>query len=157
MRSDGRLEAIWIKRAHHGPMDPASSVELVAGWGIKGNADLRGRRQITLIEKEIWEALMRETGGHLDPAARRANLMVSGVSLAGTRGLVLRVGACRIRVAGETRPCERMEEAWPGLETAMRIDGRGGVFGQVLDTGEIAVGDTVRFEEETVSASSAGP
>ncbi|MBI4503621.1 MAG: MOSC domain-containing protein [Gemmatimonadetes bacterium] len=145
------LSAIWIKRAHRGPMDPVSSAELFAGWGIKGNADLRGRRQVTIIEKEMWESLMGETGGRLDASARRANLMVSGLSLAGQRGRILRIGGCCLRVLGETRPCERMEEAHPGLQVAMRLPWKGGAYGEVLDSGVIAVGDPVQWVAEAAS------
>jgi MOSC domain-containing protein YiiM len=143
----GRLEAIWIKRAHRGPMDPLSTGRLVAGRGLVGNADQGRRRQLTVIEQEAWERLMRELHGSISPAARRANLMVSGVRLAESRDRVLRVGACRLRVRGETRPCERMDEALPGLRSAMRVDWGGGVFGEVLEDGEIAVGDEVEWEE----------
>ena len=72
--------------------------------------------------------------------------MVSGIALAETRERVLRVGACRLRVGGETRPCERMDEALPGLRGAMRRNWGGGVFAEVLDDGEIAVGDEVEWE-----------
>ena len=143
----GRLEAIWIKRAHRGPMDPVSTGRLVAGRGLVGNADQGRRRQLTVIEQEAWERLMRELDGSISPAARRANLMVSGVRLAESRDRILRVGACRLRIAGETRPCERMDEALPGLRSAMRVDWGGGVFGEVLADGEIAVGDDVVWEE----------
>ena len=78
----GRLEAIWLKRVKRGPMDPVPSAELRAGHGLVGNANVGGRRQVTIIEREVWQRLMRETGGALDPSARRANLMVSGVPLA---------------------------------------------------------------------------
>ena len=142
----GVLEAIWIKRAKRGKMDAAESATLVAGRGIVGNANQRGRRQVTLIEREVWEALVSGLGSDLDPAARRANLMVSGLPLSGTRGRTLRVGAVRLRVLGETKPCERMEEALPGLQAAMRPDWRGGAFAEVLDDGEIRVGDPAEWE-----------
>ena len=128
----GRLEAIWIKRAHRGPMDPVTTGHLVPGKGLVGNADQGRRRQVTLIERERWEALMRELGGSISPSARRANLMVSGIGLARTRDRILRVGECRLRIAGETRPGEQMDDALAGLREAMRVDWGGGVFAEVL-------------------------
>jgi MOSC domain-containing protein YiiM len=144
----GRLEAIWIKRAHRGPMDPVDAGTLVAGRGLVGNADQGRRRQVTLIERERWEALMRELRSLVSPSARRANLMVSGIDLADTRGRIVRIGRCRLRIAGETRPCERMDAALPGLRSAMARDWGGGVFAEVLDDGEIAVGDEVEWLDE---------
>ena len=142
----GRLEAIWIKRAHRGPMDPKPSATLIAGKGLDGNVDRSSRRQVTIIEREIWEALMKETNASAPPSARRANLMVSGVPLADTRKRVLRIGQTRLEISGETKPCERMEEAVPGLRAAMYPNWRGGAFAKVLTGGDIRVGDPVEFE-----------
>ncbi|HKX29728.1 MAG TPA: MOSC domain-containing protein [Blastocatellia bacterium] len=143
----GRLKKIWIKRMKRGPMDPVDSARLVTGRGLVGNANQGGRRQVTLIEQEVWENLMGQLGGDLSPSARRANLMISGLKLVGSRGRVLHIGECRIRVYGETKPCERMDEAWLGLKRAMYDDWRGGAFGEVLDDGEIKAGDEVWWSE----------
>ena len=129
-------------------MDSVAAGRLVAGRGLEGNADQGRRRQVTLIEREVWDRLMRELGGAVPPSARRANLMISGLSLAGERNRVLRVGGCRIRVLGETRPCERMDEAFQGLREAMKAQWGGGSFGEVLEDGRIAVGADVGWDDK---------
>lgn len=143
----GRLERIWVKRFHRGPMDPTETAEVRRGAGIVGNANQGGWRQITIIAAADWDRIVEALGTAVDPGERRANLLVSGVALANTRDRVLQVGGCRLRVRGETRPCERMDEAEPGLRAALDPGWRGGVFAQVLDDGRIAVGDPVTWAE----------
>ena len=139
------LAAIWIKRANLGPMDAAERATLVAGRGIRGNANQRGRRQVTLLSHEYWQ----EITAHLaspDPVLRRANLLLTGIDLRASRGKTLRIGTCRIRILGETRPCERMDDACPGLRQALSTPWGGGAFGEVLDDGDIKVGDNAAWE-----------
>lgn len=146
--AEGRLEAIWIKRMKRGPMDFVEQATLESGKGLIGNANQGGRRQVTILEREVWAELMAEVAGRLPPSARRANLLIRGLSLHHSLKRILRIGPCRIRILGETKPCERMEEAWPGLQEAMSRAWAGGAFGEVLDDGEIVVGDPVVWVEE---------
>jgi MOSC domain-containing protein YiiM len=131
-------------------MDSVLTAMALPGKGLAGNADRSRTRQVTIIEREVWDRLMKETAGKAPPAARRANMMVSGISLANSRDRVLQVGIVRFRIAGETRPCERMEEVHAGLQASMSVNWGGGVFAQVLDEGNIVVGDTVVWAGETV-------
>ena len=142
----GTLERIWLKRAKRGPMDPVRSAILEPGSGLIDNANRGGRRQVTIISRERWTAIAQTLGAQLDPSTRRANLLISGLDLQNSRGRVLKIGTARLRVNGETRPCERMEEAQPGLQAAMRERWGGGAFAEVIDGGEIRVGDSVDWE-----------
>ena len=127
-------------------MDAAARATLVAGRGIAGNANRGGTRQVTLLSRERWAEVVTQLGATLEPRARRANVVLSGVDLENTRGRVVRIGRCRLRIRGETRPCEQMEAALTGLQAAMRPHWGGGAFAEVLDGGEIAVGDEVAWE-----------
>lgn len=142
----GELKTIWIKRFKGGPMDEAVSVTAIEGTGLEGNADQHPRRQVTVISEESWRDAEREVAGAADPVLRRANLLVTGVDLAESRGKVLRVGPVRVRIQGETRPCRQMEESCAGLQAALSPDWRAGAHGDVVEGGEIRVGDPVELE-----------
>jgi len=148
---DAHVVAIYLKRAHRGPMDPVSEATAVAGQGLQGSVGRSRRRQVTLLELENWRRSTSEVGSDADPCCRRANVVVSGIALARTRGRVLCIGDVRLAVGGELTPCERMDEVHPGLQAALRPDWRAGVFAQVLDGGVIRVGDPIAWEEAALA------
>lgn len=145
----GCIRAIWVKRFKGGPMDPRDVAILVPGAGLLGNANKGGRRQVVLIEEEAWNDALADLGAALDPATRRANLLLTGIRLKDTRGRILRIGPARLRIWSECTPCHQMDEARPGLKEALRPHWRAGVCAEVLDGGEVRVGDQATWEEET--------
>jgi MOSC domain-containing protein YiiM len=153
VRPQGVIEQIWIKRAKRGPMDPVATARLRSQRGIVGNANQGGRRQITLLEAERWEehlaAIARADDLTLGPSRRRANVLVRGIPLVNSRGRVLRLGAVRVQIAGETKPCHQMDEVVPGLQAVMRPKWGGGAFAMILDDGEISIGDLIEWDESS--------
>ncbi|GMR13149.1 MAG: hypothetical protein BMS9Abin29_1350 [Gemmatimonadota bacterium] len=142
----GRLEAIWIKRAHGGPMASVESTVAVENAGLDGNADQGGWRQVTLIEKEVFDGISEARGEVVDPSVRRANFLLSGIRLEETRDRVLCVGDLRIEIRGETRPCELMNAQHEGLREELDPHWCAGAFGVVLGDATVSVGDDVSWE-----------
>lgn len=165
----GRLLAIATRRRSRGAMLELPRAAVTRRGGVAEDFRGRpGRRQVTVLSLEDWQAACAEAGRpELPWTARRANLLVTGVDLAAANqaaaasaeGCVLRVGtvegAVELEVTGETAPCDRMEEACPGLRAALAVDGRGGVTCRVRRGGELAAGDPVRQEPARLAAETA--
>ncbi|MBC2666553.1 MOSC domain-containing protein [Novosphingobium flavum] len=150
----GHLAGIARHDRPRGPMQVLDRVKVNREEGLHG--DFRGairpgksgRRQVSLIEAESWEAALAELGVVVPWQERRANLLVTGLRLPREAGRIIAIGAdLRIETTCECDPCSRMEEIAPGLKAALLPDWRGGVLGRVIQDGAIAVGDEVRIEQ----------
>lgn len=139
----GKLLAIWAREKWGGEMRSFGEANLIAGKGLTEDASFGGRRQVTIIEREKWQAVCENLNPDLPPEMRRANLMIEGINLEETKGRILKIGDCVIRVSGETRPCAAMDEKFPGLKNPLKPDWNGGAFGKVIEGGKISVGDEV--------------
>ncbi len=143
----GELKKIFLKRGRLAPMDEVEQVKLKTAKGIVGNLEQNIARQITIIEEEVWEELIKKYHRDLPPEVRRANLLVSGLELKNSRKKILVVGDCQIKIFGETKPCERMDQVAMGLQEDMSQNWRGGVFGKALNDGIIKKGDRVHWND----------
>lgn len=166
--SKGKLEAIWIKTPKpkkegpkgaykkgpknafsNGPMVEVKKATMITNKGMVGNANQGGRRQVTIMEKEVWASLMDELNIDHPPSARRANLMVSNFPLKETTDQVLKIGPCYFKITMETEPCELMNICVSeGLYPVMSHDWAGGACTKVIKGGEIKVGDSVSWVNE---------
>ncbi len=129
-------------------MDAVDRAAIVAGKGLVGNANQGGRRQVSVLDAGVWERVVAELGADIDPAARRANILVRGLDLAGSRKRILRLGEARVRIFTETKPCERMDEVWPGLQAALYPNWGGGASGQAIVGGMVWVGAIACWQPE---------
>jgi len=83
----------------------------------------------------------------LPASTRRANLLLRGTGLRDSRGRILYIGQCRVRIFGEAKPCYQMDEALPGLKDLMWEGWAGGAFGEVVEEGCIAIGDPAQWTD----------
>lgn len=152
MGDKAQLLAIATRPVRHAPMKEAVAARITVESGVNGDARGQpGRRQVSVITRHAWEAACSEVGvAHLPWTTRRANLLVDGIDLRGKIGYDLRVGDAVLTISGETRPCEVMERAYPGLKAALLPEWRGGVICRVSRSGDIAVGCKVVLTRNVV-------
>ncbi|MDE0024454.1 MAG: MOSC domain-containing protein [Spirochaetaceae bacterium] len=138
-----RLLAIAVRHRSRGTMQELAEAEVTREGGVADDFRGRpGRRQVTVLSLDSWQAACRQAGRpELPWTTRRANLLVSGVDLAAAG--VLRIGEVELEVTGETAPCERMDEAFDGLRAALTPAWRGGVTCRVLRPGAVHPGAPV--------------
>ena len=90
---------------------------------------------MTVLSVEKWQAACGDLGVELPWTTRRANLLVSGLSIGPECvGRILQVGDAQLRITIETDPCPRMDEQYPGLKRALVPDWRGGACCEVTHT-----------------------
>lgn len=106
---------------------------------------LPGKRQVTVLSKEAFDAACTELESSLAWTIRRANLLISGIELENSSGKQLRVGDLILEITGETEPCYRMDEQHEGLKSALQSAWRGGVTCRVIQSGSIKIGDEVQL------------
>ena len=141
-----RLLGIARRAQKRAVMEILDAVEVTVESGVAG--DFRGKpgkRQVTLMSREAWQAACNDLGEDLPWTTRRANLLVEGLALDDTAGKQIKIGDLTLEITRETDPCERMDEARQGLLSAMTKDWRGGVCCRVISSGKITVGDKVEI------------
>src|SRR5207302_2193000 len=145
----GRIEAIHLAQAEGEPMRPVGRIRVIAGVGLEGDRYATGRghfsgspgtgRALTLIEAEVLESL----GIALQPGEARRNLTTRGVALNALVGRRFRIGSVLCEGTRLCEPCSYLEDQL-GKPLLHPLLHRGGLRANVLEDGEIRVGDQVR-------------
>ncbi len=147
MSDQATLQGIAVRGASRAPMREVQEASVTVTDGIVEDYRGTGLRQVTFIDAGQWRQVVGELGVDLPWHTRRANLLVGGLDLPGTVGSRLRIGDCLFEIHGETEPCERMNELQTGLRAGLTPEMRGGVWGKVIESGHIRVGQSVEIEE----------
>ena len=142
----GKLENIATRHAKRAPMIESRKILITLEGGLAGDSRGKlGKRQVTVLAREAWDRALTGLTPPIPWTARRANLLVSDLDLADSLGQTLTIGPIVLEITGETAPCERMDEACPGLKEALEPEWRGGVTCRVVRGGSIQIGDEAKL------------
>ena len=143
------IEWIGVRPRRREPLMAVTEAEAVADLGLRGDHRMTktpgSGRQVTFISREFVAQIEQHLGKNgLDPAVLRRNIVVSGINLNALRRQQFWFGEALFEATQLCHPCARMEaELGPGGVVAMM--GYGGLCAQVLQTGQIAIGDSLRL------------
>ena len=146
----GEIVEINISPEEERLPEPVERVNAIAGRGLEGDrylvpeseAGKHPNEEITLIAVEGLEDFERESGIKVTPAESRRQVATRGIDLNELVGRRFRVGPLECEGTELCEPCTHLE----GLTQPGVLKGlvhRGGLRAQILNGGEIAVGDPV--------------
>lgn len=151
----GIVKAIYIAPAAGANPVFIQDAKLIAGRGIEGDRYFNGQgtfskqlkdlpdRELTLIEREAIDEFNGAAATDFAEWEFRRNLVVSGIHLNDLVGHEFKVGSIRVRGIRLCEPCRYLGACLaPELERLMVASA--GLRAQILDTGLVSVGDTVR-------------
>jgi MOSC domain-containing protein YiiM len=152
-----RLVAIYVAPTAGAPMEARNTCTTIAGAGLDGDRYQLGigsysgssdaARDVTLIERETLEALRGEQRSiDVREDETRRNLVTEGVALNHLVGREFRVGGVHMRGDRLAEPCVYLEQLTGIDGVRAALVHRGGLHAQVLDDGEIRVGDAITID-----------
>lgn len=153
-RTVGEVEGIYLAPAKEAPMRAAQVAAAVAGKGLMGDRyaagagtftphtnRLRGY-DITLIEREVLDKVRLPDGTRISAEESRRNIVTRGIDLNALVGKEFRIGTVRAFGQRLCEPCVHLQRLTrPGMVVGLAH--RGGLRADLLDGGEIRVGDRI--------------
>lgn len=148
----GKIIAIYVVPAAGAPMQSLAQARAVAGKGLQGDRYYEklgtysshpgSGREVTLIESEALEALMRDYDIEIDAALARRNIVTQGVTLNHFVERQFAVGDVILRGTRLCDPCAHLETlSRPGMMRGLIH--RGGLRAESISGGVIRVGDAI--------------
>src|SRR6516165_2909780 len=115
----GIVRAIYVAPSAGEALTAVTEVRALIGRGLEGDRYERGLgsfsrwpgtgRAVTLIEQEVLEAVLDETGLDLDSGRSRRNIVTEGVRLNDLVGKTFRIGTALFRGERLAEPCGYLE------------------------------------------------
>lgn len=124
-------------------MDVLEQAEILPAGLAGDRRTAPGKRAVSLIQWEHLPVIASLLGrADVAPDLLRRNIAVSGINLLGLRKLNFRLGGAHLLGTGLCAPCSRMEENL-GLGGYSAVRGHGGITAEVIEPGDVTLGDNV--------------
>jgi hypothetical protein len=144
----GTVEAIYVAAEAGAAATAVDGVRTLPGLGLAGDRHVVGRgtfpsgvsgSALTLIEAEVCESFIPA----LEAGEHRRNVVTRGIDLNALVGHEFLVGGVRCRGMRLCEPCTVVER-YAGRPVLRALVHRGGLRADILEDGELRVGDAVR-------------
>jgi hypothetical protein len=145
--SAGSVEEIWVAAETGEPGRMLESARVIPGVGLAGDRYVTGQgtfasgrpgAALTLIEAEVCESFQPA----LTPEEHRRNVVTRGIRLNGMVGSEFAIGSIRCRGIRLCEPCATMQR-YADRPILRPLVHRGGLRADILNPGEIHVGDQI--------------
>jgi MOSC domain len=145
--ASGVVERLAVAPSAGEPAQLLQSVRALAGRGLEGDRHVSGTgtfpsgmpgSALTLIEAEVCESF----DPPLDPSEHRRNIVTRGIDLNALVGHEFTVGEARCRGMRLCEPCT-VAQRYAGRPVLRALVHRGGLRADIVQDGEIRVGDPV--------------
>ena len=151
----GELTWIGVRPRRREPLQSIASTKAVATLGLEGDHRMGktpgSGRQVTIISEEFIAQIEHHLNlTDIDPGTLRRNLVVKGLNLNALRRQRFRIGGALFEATQLCHPCARMEENL-GKGGVAAMLGYGGLCAKILESGDIAIGDSISVVTEDVS------
>ena len=149
MKKVNKVFKIGISKKNSEKISEISKIEVLSGKGIIGDrhfCDLNNNKgQITLIEKENIDYYNNKYKTEISYIDFRRNIITEGIELNNLIKKKIEIGTVKIFPYELCRPCLHLERMVKGKDIIKEFLLRGGLRCEVLVSGKIKIGDTIRI------------
>jgi MOSC domain-containing protein YiiM len=147
----GLVAALYVGPRRLEPMVAVPEIHALAGHGIEGDRYCREQgtfskkspsNQVTLIEAEALRAVAEDYGLVVPAEESRRNILTCGMALNHLVGREFRIGEVWLRGLRLCEPCSHLQKLC-GKQMIKALRHRGGLRAEILNDGDIKVGDLI--------------
>ncbi|MEW6187040.1 MAG: MOSC domain-containing protein [Thermodesulfobacteriota bacterium] len=141
MKRQGTVIGVCLSQKRTDPKKNIGTGLLQAGWGLEGDSHAGTEKEISLLAEEEVQALCREFNITAEPGSFAENIRTEGIDLSALPiGATLQIGKAKLQVVQIGKdPTQPHTYRYRG-HSLLPVKG---VFGRVIESGEVKMGDLV--------------